>query len=132
MQFNNPHPWVERAFRARLDAGTNMPDLVFKDGHVALMHFLLRPRRSKAVVWYELHPTVQAAYERLGAGDVLPPLPHTGHLIIASDASLMEASANGIQYMRRTLLSHSENGANGAVLLPPMEMFRPAVEVHGV
>jgi len=129
MQFNKPHKWVSEAMVQFARSSSAVP-LALNEHNVVLVHFLLRPRRSKAVVWYELHPTVQAAYERLGAGDVLPPLPHTGHLILASDASLMEAAANGTQYMRSWLLADSETGNNGAVLLPPVEMFRPAVEVQ--
>lgn len=131
MQYDQPHKWVKEAFVDYCRDSSSALELALREHHVVLMHFLLRPKRSKAVVWYELHPTLAAVYERLGAGDVLPPMPHIGHLILASDTSLLEAEANGTQYMRYALLSNKETGNNGAALMPPVEMFRPAVEVHG-
>lgn len=130
MQFNKAHKWVKQAFLDYCRDGHYAMGLAINEHHVVLVHFLLRPKRSKAVVWYELHPTLAAVYERLGARDVLPPAPHVGHLIVASDASLLEAAANGTQYMRSWLVSDSDTGNNGAVLLPPVEMFRKAVEVQ--
>ncbi|MXM65524.1 hypothetical protein GR925_19215 [Streptomyces sp. HUCO-GS316] len=131
MQYNKPRKWVKEAFADYCREGHSAVSLAINEHNVVLVHFLLSPKKSKATVWYELHPTLAAVYERLGAGDVLPPMNWTGHLIIASDASLMEAAANGTQYMRYGLLSDSRTGNNGAVLMPPMEMFRPAVEVQG-
>ena len=85
---------------------------------VLIVQFLYTSKRSRATVCQYPTASVSAAYAKL-RDELFPPREHIAYYIIATEAALRAAEAEGTTYVR----AFSEVAGGGAVLLAPADLW---------
>lgn len=90
---------------------------------VLILQFLYRSKRQTATVCQYPQPSLSAAYAKLRVE--FPPRPHIAYYLIATEAALRGAEAEGVTYVR----AFDGVAGAGAVLLAPADLWTEATDV---